>query len=51
MLYELLRDGRVLADREDRARQVHATVLAQRKTAPGLIARIGRWVAGFSVTS
>ena len=26
------------------ARQVHATVLAQRRTAPALIARLGRWV-------
>jgi hypothetical protein len=27
------------------ARQVHAAVLAQRRTAPALIARLGRWVA------
>jgi hypothetical protein len=30
--------------------QVHEAVLAQQKTAPGLIARLGRWVAGFPVT-
>ncbi|HEV7493064.1 hypothetical protein [Baekduia sp.] len=33
------------------ARQVHAAVLAQRKTAPGLIARLGRWVTELPVTS
>jgi hypothetical protein len=33
------------------AMQVHAAVLAQRKTAPGLIARLGRWVADLPLTS
>jgi hypothetical protein len=33
------------------AMQVHAAVLAQRRTAPGLIARLGRWVTGFPLTS
>jgi hypothetical protein len=33
------------------ARQVHAAVLAQRRTAPALIARIGRWVAELPSTS
>jgi hypothetical protein len=34
-----------------RAMQVHAAVLAQRRTAPGLIARLGRWVADLPLTS
>jgi uncharacterized protein YutE (UPF0331/DUF86 family) len=33
------------------AMQVHAAVAAQRKTAPGLIARVGRWVTAFPGTS